>query len=432
MSLVRGVWLAAVWLGAACSGNAPQTKNPDDPGLPVGAAEDDASAAPTVGDNAQSAKLLPSVQDRDPEAEKKKMAKSRQQSAAARVLLAKGQLQAAIEASRGALRIHEQNVDAMLVIAEAYFKQSKWEITLAVTSSALAVDAKIRTPAETSRIHNLRAFAFDKMGKAGLATESFREAAEADDKNAAAWNNLGTRYLAAGDAATAAGCFEYALELDPKFAKAYVNSGAALRANGKLTEAEKAFVRALELQPDYAAAYFNLGILYLDADPFPGMETTQRLNKSIEFLSKYQRSAGSALVAAGASGGKPSAQPVSRERADDYIRVAKKGLEREKRRSDRDAKRATQSDASTAASDGEGDAPIPTSPDSGKPTPIQPGAPSKPGATPSEPAQPAPSKPDPSKPAPSKPAPTKPTQPAPTKPQPVKPEPVKPEPIKPG
>jgi tetratricopeptide (TPR) repeat protein len=56
----------------------------------------------------------------------------------------------AIELAREALRIHEQNVEAMLVMAEAYLKQNKHELTQTVTSSALAVDPKLLSPAETS------------------------------------------------------------------------------------------------------------------------------------------------------------------------------------------------------------------------------------------------------------------------------------------
>lgn len=466
----------ALLLVVACDGNKPGTNSPDgdDPGSRMEGREGDvATAAPKVeGEQATAEqKVRPSVQDRDPEEEKRKMAKSRKQSAAARNLLDKGRVDEAIKASREALRIHEQNVDAMLVIAEAYFRQRKWEITLAVCTSALAVDAKIRTPSETSRIHNLRAFAYAKMGKENLATESFREAAQSDEKNAAAWNNLGTRYLAAGDTKTALGCFEYALELDPKFAKAHVNYGAALRANGQLEQAEKSFIKALQLQPNFAAAYFNLGVLYLDAEPFPGLDTSQRLNKAIEFLGKYKQYAGPTVVEGKAPKNK-GADPVSKDRADDYIRVAQKGLKSEDRRKEREARRAskgTSDDGVTDATgggggDGGGDAgdagdgggddagdvtpaggdepdaptPTPTQP-TPTPTPVQP---TKPGQ-PTQPAKPSPTPPakptpvEPTKPAPTEPAkpaptqPAKPTQPAPTQPAPVQPKPVQPKPVQP-
>jgi hypothetical protein len=73
------------------------------------------------------------------------MALSRQQSAQAHTALRTGSVQQAIELSREALRIHEQNVDAMLVMAEAYLKQGKHELAQTVTGSALAVDPKLLT-----------------------------------------------------------------------------------------------------------------------------------------------------------------------------------------------------------------------------------------------------------------------------------------------
>jgi tetratricopeptide (TPR) repeat protein len=309
------------------------TASPSDPGTTDGAAAGPA-AAPKSG---------PKVRDRDPEEEKKKLALSHQRSAEAQRMLASGRFTEALDHSKQALKIHEQNVAAMLVMGEVYYKQKKFELVQAVTSTALAVDAKIRTPQETSRAHNLKGFAYAAMGDDNLATQAFRMAADADDKNAGAWNNLGTRYMQAGDVATAKSCFTYALELDPRFAKAHVNLGAALRGEGKWQSAEKSLLTALKLRPSYPEAYFNLGVLYLDADPYPGLETVPRLEKAIGFLTKYRDLAiadgpegpGPSIARSGPTV-KPGPAPVSKARADDYIRVAKKGIEREQRRIDRE------------------------------------------------------------------------------------------------
>jgi tetratricopeptide (TPR) repeat protein len=321
---------------------------------PGGRGGDPGSRLEQLGKDSEAAdgqQALPTVRDRDPEEEKKKMALSRRHSAQARSSLQRGALDSAIEEARQALRVHEQNVDAMLVIAEAFYRQGKHGLAQAVTSSALAVDPKIRSPQETSRAHNLMGFALIALGKDAQATDAFRKAAETDEKNAAAWNNLGTRYLDAGDIDTALSCFTYALELQPSFAKAHVNHGAALRGKRRWQDAEKALMHALRLKKNYAEAYFNLGVLYLDADPFPGLETTKRLNKAIAHLTKYRELAvadgtggsGSSRPASGAAGhGSASLGPsVSRERADDYIRVAKKGIEREQRRLEREKERQT-------------------------------------------------------------------------------------------
>ena len=377
---------------------------------------------PAAGQTAAAADpkaALPTIRDRDPEEEKRKMATSRQQSAKAREALEKGNLDQAITLARAALRVHEQNVDAMLIIAEAYYKQSKYEIVQAVVSSGLAVDAKIRTPAETSQLYNLQGFAFLKMEKESSATQSFKKAAESDDKNAAAWNNLGTRYLEAGDIATAASCFSYAVELDKGFYKAHLNLGAAQRAQGKLTDAEKSMLAALKMRPSYPEAYFDLGILYLDADPFPNLDTTARLNKSIQYLEKY-KSVSNARAASKAKGSRgrnkmARSEAATHEIADDYIRVANKGLEREQRRIEREGRAAAQPAAATATAD---DGAEPAVADDG-PTPQGPGAPTPqgPGATTPAPQPQGPAAPKPQGPAPAAPAPPQPQGPAAPKPQ---------------
>ncbi len=464
-------WTLGVTLGVIPACKSPEsTEVPDDgdtAALERLEARDPANPAPAAGATAPvaagKAKPVPTVRDRDPEEERKKLALSHERSAQAAKHLAGGRFVEAIDHCRQALKIHEQNVEAMLVMGEAYYRQQKFELVQAVTSSALAVDEKVRTGQETSRAHNLKGFAYVQMGQDNLATQAFRMAAEADEKNASAWNNLGTRYMQAGDIATAKQCFGYALELDPRFAKAHVNIGAALRADGKLEDAEKSLQVALKLRPNYPEAYFNLGLLYLDAEPYPGLETTARLEKAIGYLTKYRELA----IADGPEG--PSAAgtkkgpkvafgpaAVSQARADDYIRVAKKGIDREQRRVEREKTRsekpvepapkppATVDDpAEPATADaapngggltGEGQGDPPANPAPTKPlTPTKPGG--KPSTTtppdaaapsPSTPSTPSPSTPSPSTPSPTKPSPVTPS-PAPATPTPIaKPAPAKP------
>lgn len=363
--------------------------------------------------------------DRDPEAEKRKMAESRARSEQAVKMLRLGRLADAVASSRAALKVHEQNVEAMLVLAEVFYRQGKYELVHAVTSSALAVDEKIRNPQETSRAYNLKGFAYLAMKDDERATQAFRRAAESDEKNAAAWNNLGTRYLESGDVDTALSCFRYALQLQPRFAKAHLNYGATLRAKGDWVAAEKALQTALGLQSNYAEAYFNLGLLYLDAPTYPGLDGQQKLERAISYFERYK------AAAKGTSG--PVVRPaetaeaavVSVARAEDYIRVAHKGLEREKRRTERAQKR--QGDPPAAATSGGGTPAAETPPASAAPAPGEPStAPQQParpaGSPPPQNAPVAPQKPGGSTPSPSAP-PTRPsTGPTPSPQRPVAPQ----------
>jgi tetratricopeptide (TPR) repeat protein len=350
LSLLRvAVALGLAVVTTACDKDGAQTKDPSADRMSVldELEPSDDSGQPSTTDAPKAkpaeAKDLPKVQDRDPEEEKRKMAQSRQRSGQARKMLEEKKFSEAVLNARAALKIHEQNVDAMMVLGEVFYREGKHELVVSVTTTALAVDEKVRTPKDTSAVYNLQGFALASLGKDQMATQAFKKAAEADDQNAAAWNNLGTRYLRAGDVNTAASCFSYALELDPRFAKAHLNYGAALRAQGKVDEAEAEIRKAMELRRNYAEAHFTLGVLYLDAPAVGNLNTTQRLQAAIDNLERYkQLSAGKALTEplAKGLGSKKRIAPVSSERADDYIRLARKGIEREERAAKRKAERA--------------------------------------------------------------------------------------------
>ncbi|KIG13734.1 trans-sialidase [Enhygromyxa salina] len=400
--------------------------------------------------------------DRDPNQEKAKMKRSRQTSAKAKLLLRSGQSDKAIAEARNALRDHEQNVEAMLVIAEAFYRQGKHELVLSVTGSILNVDPKVLGPEEKSQAYNLMGFAYLQAGSRGEAFKSFKNAAETDDKNSSAWNNLGVQYMWRGEPVTAQSCFEYAVSLDAKFAEAQLNLGSAQRANGQITEAEASFRTASKLRPDWAEIHFNLGVLYLDAEQIPKHDETAKLDAAIKEFETYK-----ALVAKGKTSVERSKQKrgptdamgnelVTVAQADLYIKAANKGLESEERRQEREAKRKqkqaeapTEPEAEPAGAEPEPANPAdPAKPaEPAKPDPSEPPKAQAPGQKPAQPAEkPAQPAEKPAQPAekPAQPA-EKPAQPAekpaekppaPVKPQnpqsPQQPQPQKPKVLKPG
>jgi len=359
---LRRCCLAVFFLGlvaSACDSSSPSTTRPD--ASPTGPQLRQGEVAPRAKEHPQAPKATQApktskiegsgaqarVQDRDPEEEKRKMVRSRERSAAAHDALKRGNLNKAIMESRQALKIHEQNTEAMLVIAEAFYKQGKYEIVESVTNSLLKVDAAILPATDESRAYNLKGFAYLSQGKRSLAMQAFRKAADIDDQNATAWNNLGVQYMWQGDHSTAASCFRYAFDLDPRFEGALLNLGAALRAQGKLVEAEAAFKKVLKLDGRVAQAHFNLGVLYLDASPFPDLEEKTRLYRVIKELTRYKelalaqgprtvRAAGNSSRVGEAGLGNELVSPAQ---ADLYIAVAKKDIDRLERRASRDARR---------------------------------------------------------------------------------------------
>ena len=426
------LWLPALALVVACAKRDKSSENPDELELPPETKVADSRNKDKKGDAKVTAKKVeggdgPAVlrpQDRDPEQEKSKMSRSRERSAKAKKQLRAGQLDKAIDAARAALREHEQNVEAMLVIAEAFYKQGKHELVESVTGSILKVDAKVLAPEEKSQAYNLMGFAYLQAGKRGEAYQAFRNAAETDEANASAWNNLGVQYMWRGDPKTAESCFEYATGLDPKFADAQLNYGASLRANGKLGEAIAALEQAAKLRPNWAEVHFNLGVLHLDAASLPQLDELGRLEAAIDHLEKYKTLAAkgkSSIERSSRSSGPTDAmgnELVSVAQADLYIKAANKAIESEKRRAEREKKREKRKNEEAAAEQ-PAEQPSPQQPDGVQPDGAQPD-----GAQPEAPKGDAPKADAPKGDGPAKPQ--QPQKPAPSKPKPQKPKVQKP------
>jgi hypothetical protein len=49
----------------------------------------------------------------------------------------------------------------------------------------------------------------------------------------------------------------------------------------------------MSANPSYGPAYYNMGLLYLDADPFPGItDPLQRVNAAKDYFDKYKNMPG--------------------------------------------------------------------------------------------------------------------------------------------
>src|SRR6185436_1601045 len=73
----------------------------------------------------------------------------------------------------------------------------------------------------------------------------------------------------------------------------------------------------------YADAVFNLGILYLDADKMPNVDTTAKFNAALGYFQRYKQMMQSA------------GQPLTRDPVEQYIAEAQEGIKKEQRRIER-------------------------------------------------------------------------------------------------
>jgi tetratricopeptide (TPR) repeat protein len=244
---------------------------------------------------------------------------------AAAVALKSGRIEDAIRMAKLALSRDERYVPAMLILAKAYYNDKKFELSTAIIDIAKSID-NITAP-DQAQCFNLLGFialnGHDQPDRIS-ATAAFKKATELDEGYANAWNNLAAQYLFSKNYDGAVTAAEKAAQLAPNFAKAQLNLGSAYRGKERYEESEKAYKHALEIDPQYADAYFNLGIPYLDAKQMPGTDLVSKLNASINYLNRYKQVAGYRLT--------------KDDPADNYIAEARKGIESEQKRLERQKK----------------------------------------------------------------------------------------------
>jgi tetratricopeptide (TPR) repeat protein len=252
----------------------------------------------------------------------------------ARKAVRRGQHEAAIRKCKAALRRDEKYTPAMEVMALAYFHLGKTEFAESICDIALGIRAS------SGRCYNLKGLIALRSEDAPRALEQFKKATEADRNYAAGWNNLGAQYLEVKNYTVAVPALERAVQLK-ETPEAQLNLGAAYRGAGELAKAEQAFRTALKLRARYGAAYFNLGILYLDAEKYPGLSRSEQLQRAVTNLNRYRQ----------------LRQPRNKDdEADTYIKVAEREMEREQRRIQRDQRRKAREAAKKAEAEAKGDA----------------------------------------------------------------------------
>jgi len=231
----------------------------------------------------------------------------------------RGKYEEAIRTAKAALKRDEKYVPAMVVMARAYYHLGKLEFAGSVCDIALGINPS------TGECYNIKGFVALKTEDEVEARQMFEKATQVQPSLGAPWLNLGAEYLKVKNYSAAIPALKKATELMPSRPEAQLNLGSAYRGDGQLVQAYNAYTQALKLRSNnYPEAYFNLGILFLDAQAYPGMDKLQQLNTAVTYFNKY-KSQMSYL---------PKDDPV-----DGYIKEAQKAYEREQKQREREAKR---------------------------------------------------------------------------------------------
>lgn len=352
-SAVRGVtrcvsrWLSVlVFTVAACGGGQKQEttadkahendsllgqKNPEgpfagasEPGQESGGSKDQQQAEPEEMPPPKREPPRPPGQDLPP-AERDRIIKSRL--TIGNDAVRKGDSDAMIREAMGVLDVEETNSDAMILLAHGYYLKGNLDKAEAVLNEAL----KQESARGRGKLWMLFGLIYDKTEREDAALMAYSRATIANPNYEAAWTNRGVimqkRKVFAGDGGSVA-CFEKALQLAGQRAPAKLHShlGSAYRGlstdqpnqrDDLLRKAETEFKAAFTVDPNYAPAYFNLGLLYFDADKYPGMDKLQRLSMAMRYLKEYQRVLGPSYRAG--------------DKVEEYLTTAQKAYDQEEK-----------------------------------------------------------------------------------------------------
>jgi tetratricopeptide (TPR) repeat protein len=245
----------------------------------------------------------------------------------------RGRYEDAIREAKAALKRDEKYVPAMVVMARAYYHLNKTEFADSICDIALGINPNV------GECYNLKGFIALKENDDTTARTMFEKATQVQPNLGAAWLNLGAQYLKVKNYGAAIPVLERATQLMPGRAEAHLNLGSAYRGAAKpgdnqVVKAQQSYSKAIQIKPTYPAAYFNLGILFLDAQSFPGMDKLQQLNTAVTYFNKYKQQV---------------TYLAKDDPVDAYIKEAQKAHEREVKNREREARRKAREAAKKAA-----------------------------------------------------------------------------------
>lgn len=222
---------------------------------------------------------------------------------AARAALAKApaDADAALRSAKLALEVDAASVDAAAMVALAYYHKRLYD-----TAEVLLDDLFLRPAAkQNANVSYVYGLVYEKQGESQRSQLAFQTAVGLDPTHISAWINVGAGQLRNKQYAEAAQTYERVTQSGRNTASVWNSLGASYRglaagfppgASDRTTylrQAESAYKRAMTEDRTYASSYYNLGLLYLDANPFPGdsggdLDTLQRLNRAKTYFDQYR------------------------------------------------------------------------------------------------------------------------------------------------
>ncbi len=334
----RPCWSALLAIGlAACGGTSQKgAAQPGQDGARAGAGEqatpgrEGADAEPGEGENGEAdAGGAPGVKppglDLTPAEKQRRIAEHLKRGQTA--LDSSNDPDFAINEARQALAVDETSVDAMVLLAHGQYAKGYYDLVQDVLEKALA-----RGGDKNKKLHFLFGLVHDRNKRDDQALAEYQKAVDLDANYRSALMNLGVHLLRSKRYQEAVSLYERLTgPLGFRNPASLTNLGSAYRGqsaefgtsdirrrNDLLLKAERAYQQALASDRNYGNAYYNMGLLYLDADPFPeganDMDLVKRLQRAKSQFDDYRRLPG-----------------ADQKLADDQVAVAQKLIDKEER-----------------------------------------------------------------------------------------------------
>ncbi len=208
----------------------------------------------------------------------------------------------AIREAKSALLVDETSIDAMVALAHGNVIKGYYDLAEDILQKAFERGGK-----SNKKAFFLLGLVFENTKRPKKAPLAYQNALILDPNYRSALMNLGVNHLGSKRYRDAVSVFEKLTgSLGMKEASVWTNLGSAYRGhsndfvttditkrNKLVLKAEESYKRAISRDKNYGNAYYNMGLLYLDADPFPvgngEMERVTRLKTSKTYLDEYRR-----------------------------------------------------------------------------------------------------------------------------------------------
>lgn len=210
-----------------------------------------------------------------------------------------------IEQAKAALLVDETSIEAMVLLAHGNLVKGYYDLAEDILMKCFERGGK-----SNKQAYFLLGLVYEKTERPDKAPIAYQNALVLDPNYKSAIMNLGVHNLRMKRYADAVKAFErLTSNLGMNDASVWTNLGSAYRGlslefavrdvaqrNKLIQNAELSYKRAISVDKNYGHAYYNLGLLYLDADPFPGpsgdLDRVVRLKTAKTYFDEYRRLAG--------------------------------------------------------------------------------------------------------------------------------------------